>query len=224
MNAHERFRQQFDDHLEGTLPAAEASALERHLESCRDCAAEFASLRRLLATARELPREHPPAPRVWAQVEATIAGGEAAPGQALRLGLRWALGAATLAAAAVLWVVLTPERPSGTARNDTRSAEPIASESVAPLFVTSLVRGLELECEGAGRELKARSYAARADGPAGVATAIAPEVRLLDDAIAETRAALARTPADPALLQTLTTRYEQKLLLLHRALRWSAEA
>ncbi|MEZ4651813.1 MAG: hypothetical protein R3E97_24050, partial [Candidatus Eisenbacteria bacterium] len=101
-------------------------------------------------------------------------------------------------------------------------APELASDETRPetsRFVSSLVQALEFECMGAGKEL----YAAASTGDMvfgpEVDQALQSDVRMLDDAIDETLAALEADPDDAQLLQMLTQRYQQKLALLHRAIR-----
>lgn len=186
------------------------------------------------ATRADTPRRRP------LPVRASSWGG----GRSVRM--RWAIGATALVAAALIGIVFAPGRPTGfrpaydpdggTGESAAQASDASAGAdgslqdaydqegSVAPLFVTTLVCALELECAGAGRELQARAGAAGAGGEAFVAAALAHDVQVLDEAIAETRVALATSPADPGLLHLLTLRYEQKLNVLHQALRLSAEA
>lgn len=95
----------------------------------------------------------------------------------------------------------------------------VEGRPATPRFVSSLVRALEYECMGAGKELYAAASAGDVSFGPGVDQALDTDVKLLDDAIDETLAALEADPDDAQLLQMLTQRYQQKLALLHRAIR-----
>jgi hypothetical protein len=96
--------------------------------------------------------------------------------------------------------------------------------SDAPLFIASLVRGLELQCVGAGRELRASIDGSANQLGAAMTEALESDVQVLDRAIAETRSALEENPEDPGLLQMLTSRYQRKLSILQQAMRLAGEA
>jgi hypothetical protein len=66
------FAERLSEHLDGTLPVAGRTALERHLEGCADCRATLHDLRALVAAARALP-ERAPERDLWPALAAQLA-------------------------------------------------------------------------------------------------------------------------------------------------------
>jgi len=56
---HTRAQEGFSDYLDGTLPAAERSALEQHLAGCAACSKELTDLRQTMSAIKAAPREAP---------------------------------------------------------------------------------------------------------------------------------------------------------------------
>ena len=250
MSIHQDIQDRFDDLLRGVLSPRERREVEEHLASCSACAEEFALVRALLEGAEALPREIEPTRELWAGIEARIVElehAEASPDASLALPTparpllpRWLAGfrprlalVTTLAAAAIVlaltrWPSGEPE-PEPTVevvvdRPDAPASGRFQVASDAPIFVASLVRGLEMQCVGAAREL--RASVDRSDSPldAAMTGALESDVQLLDRAIAETRSALEGDPEDPNLLHMLTSQYQRKLSLFQQALRLAGEA
>lgn len=67
------WNEKLHDRLDGTLPSADAPALEAHLAACPACRARLDSLRLLRATAQNLPREISPARDLWPEIAAQLA-------------------------------------------------------------------------------------------------------------------------------------------------------
>jgi hypothetical protein len=87
-----------------------------------------------------------------------------------------------------------------------------------------MISALELECMGAGKRLLASMDGWPDAANAELTEGIVAGLDAVDLAIAETRAALGADPHDAELLRMLTARYEQKLALLHGAMRLMEEA
>lgn len=148
---------------------------------------------------------------------------------------RWAYSAALAAAAVVVWVVLSsrgndPSKPAppvadlgGNGQAEEASREGGNSPGAPAIFLPALVRSLELECMGAGKQLQASWLGSNALGRETAAD-VGEEIRVLDRAIAETRQALEEDPRNAQLVGMLTSRYQSKLALLHRVTRLAREA
>ncbi len=67
------FIHRLDDHLDGELPAADASALEAHAADCAACRETLLAARRLQRRAFALPAEREPARDLWPGIAARIA-------------------------------------------------------------------------------------------------------------------------------------------------------
>lgn len=221
MNCRET-RDRIDAYLDGTLEPRERAALEAHLEECERCRAETAGLRALLADAAGLPPSLEPGRDLWPEIRDEIR--RRRPGvAAARPGTRgrWTRRA-LLAAAAVALVVLSS---TITLLLRERGGGPPPPVSTAPdAAIRADLLDWETQVAEAARELGlvlARDRNALA--PETVAI-LEENLRIIDDAIRESRAALAADPANAALGQMLWATYRKKLDLLQQAARWSAES
>jgi hypothetical protein len=156
-----------------------------------------------------LPRELPTARDLWPDVARRVARSS----PARRARARFALaGGAALAFAAAASLVLAlrgrhaVEPPSGV----------VASTPAPAPFATAAFPG-EREYAAAERALDDELTAHRDAMPAGEAAVIDRNVRIVDDAIAATRAALADHPQDEELRAELDRDWEDKLDLLRDA-------
>jgi hypothetical protein len=197
------------------------AALRDHLAACAGCREALVALERIGAAARALPQEKEPGRDLWPGIAERLA--PPAPGAVLPFRPRRtvAFAPATLAAAAVLLIALTaaftalllrvadPAEVAGTATG-TGVARP------ASLSAEASVEAAEAEYVAAQAALLARIHA-RADelGPDTVAT-VEANLKVIDAALAEIRAALGRSPGNPALVRMLTSTHRKKLDALQR--------
>jgi hypothetical protein len=220
------------DYLDGTLADARARGdVAAHLAACPTCAARLAALERLHAAAAAAPRAVEPPDDFWPSIRAAI--GERAPrsapggGTAIGGRHRWravgALAAAALLVAALssvaTWQLVLRSRERTVAAATTRPpiASPTAREDSVGRAALLRYVVLERDYDRSAAELRAALDAQRGTlAPATVAT-VERSLRTIDAAIAEARAALARDPANQALLEMLTATHEQRLDLLRRA-------
>lgn len=231
------------DYLDGTADAAARAVVDGHLAACERCRAELAALRRLGRELEALPREIPPSHDLRAGIHARIAAGRedhragdgaespVLPLRARNTG-RSVRGTRILAsAAAVLLVAATaaitrlvvlrtagaPPVPSAA-----RTGEPASPASPGPARAGS---GATLASLRADEDRYVAAIAEMQRALDHDRTKLSPEtVRILernlaviDRAIAESRAALARDPGDPELGRMILSAYGQKLELLRRA-------
>jgi hypothetical protein len=131
------------------------------------------------------------------------------------------LALVALSSAATVAVMNWSDGRRGPAASETAEAPPAHDprHDAAVEFVR-----LEGDYQRLARELEG-ALAARRDSlsPETVAT-VERSVRVIDAAIAEARAALAREPGNRALVEMLTTSYRQKLDLLKRTSQMAAGA
>ena len=183
----------------GGMSAAEEAAFEAHLNACDDCATIVALAEPQPHRTGTLPKTVTPANDLWPAIESRIdprrgAGRIAVP--------KWMLAAAavllTVASSAVTALLL--QSPGGsTAQPSTRLA------------------GFEAEYSAASEDLSAALKAARGRlTPETIAT-IERNLGVIDNALAESRSALARDPGNPALEQLVVAVWQQKVDLLRRA-------
>lgn len=172
----------------------------------------------LLADARALPREIAPPPELHARVRRAALAARPADGR----GHRWQGLAAWRRAAAVLllagtagsawWMGRSAGREEG--RDDARAVAR-AADSV-PVTAVAATRDHEM----AIAEMHAILERERADGTLAPETVAIVErnLRIIDAAILEARAAVARDPGSRAAVELLRATYVQKADLLRQAL------
>ncbi len=195
--------QGLDAYLEGSAGVPEREALERHLAACDACRASLGDLRALRDAAEALPPSLRPPRDLWPGIADRLA-----PREDLRRGIR-RRRAVWLAAAAVLLMVASS---GGTALLLRRT--PPAAERLSAGTLT-----LEASYLDAARELSRVLEEERsALAPATVET-LERNLAVINDAIAESRAALAADPANPALTALLWSAHRRKVSLLEQAVR-----
>jgi len=229
---HDRVLELLDDYVGGELAAAEERDVRRHLMACEACRLEESALRALLLTAAELPAEIAPPRDLWADIAARLeprTDDDVAPeirtiGPRTRRIPPWWLQAA----AAVLLVVTTATvtaRVTGTRgavdpelaqRQPVQQAVQPGGRTNAALVAFSPA---EQEYRTAIGQMETLLSTHRARlAPQTVAT-LEANLRVIDQAIRESRAALEQDPNSPELARMLSEAYSAKLDVLERAVR-----
>lgn len=225
-------RPKLDDHVEGSLRRVEADEVERHLAACSSCRAEVEALRSILAEAGALPRSIEPGHDLWPAIAARIRelppeGEAAAPaagtrGRARVVPMTWPWLAAAGIALVVLSSALTALVLRGPGEPRDRVAQGVPAAEEIGVGTPPELAALERTYVRATDELLVALRRERGDlSPATVAL-IEDNLRVIDHAIRESRAALARDPGNDELTRMLESAYEQKLELLRQATRLAA--
>ncbi len=190
-------RDRIDDAVAGRLARAELAAFETHLAGCEECRSDLDAAGRLAGRVARLPREVAPPPAVWAGVASRI--------RAPRRRLLPALAAALvlMAASSAATVLVLRHQPEAGAVAPLPAIEADYIEQAAAL---SGVLGAER-----GRL-----------APETIET-LERNLRIIDEAIAESRAALEADPGDPDLRLLLQASHQQKVALLEQATRLARE-
>jgi anti-sigma-K factor RskA len=194
------------DYARGTMSAEEESAFETHLDSCEDCSTIVALAGPELRHAGTLPRTVPPVQDLWPAIQARI--------EPARIAGRIAMPRWTLAAAAVLLIAAS----SAVTAVILRQAGQSAAQSSTHLV------GFEAEYSAASEELTAALAAARGRLAPETILTIERNLSLIDNALAESRRALAADPGNVALEQLVVAAWRQKVDLLRRAAMLSGES
>ncbi|HEU5261793.1 MAG TPA: zf-HC2 domain-containing protein [Gemmatimonadales bacterium] len=188
-----------NEYVDRTLAAAERDAVERHLAGCAGCRSAVGELRRLLASAAGLPKAMVPARDLWVGIEARI-------GQRATGDLRRAFWRGVMAAAAVL--VLAFGLYLLTARPPDRPGEGSQGWVAVEAEYRQAVDDLTLALEAQRGTLRPETV-----------EVIERNLRIIDAAIRESRAALARDPNSAELRPLVSAAYRQKVDLLQWATR-----
>ena len=234
--SHEKFEHWLDDYVDGTLPSADRAELEAHIATCTDCTVQVARLRTLLEAARQLPPTVAPARDLWPGLrerlpadEITVLPGATPADAALRgrrhpwhPAFRLAAAAVVVLLAASVWLTQrTDRRPRSidVVRGPQREtvSRPPSATSVSGVL-PAVVAAFERECMGAGKTLQASVEGRGNPADEAMLQTVAAGIEVLDQSIAETRAALESNADDVALMKLLTVRYQQKLALLQGAI------
>ncbi len=193
---------QLDAYVDDTLGTRERAAVEAHLAGCGACRAGLAELRSLVAAARALPPRIEPPHDLWTGIAARITGRQQASGTVWwRERAFWAgvsAAAATLVLAFGVYWLAGPGRPPRPAQG-WGVVEAGYEQATAELARTLAVERQRLR-------------------PATVAL-VERNVRLIDAALREARAALARDPGNADLPHFVATAARQKGDLLQWAAR-----
>jgi len=195
---------------DGTLPEAERRAVEAHLEGCPSCRALATDLGRIREAARALePLEAPPV--VWSRIQRALATKAERASAPWFRQTRWLALAASLvvvagAAALMLRVPVAPVPAEDTASNATVDdiVERIEGElKLAEQHYTTALADLERISASDGSALD----------PV-VTAALKQNVALVDQAIADSRAALDTDPQSEPARESLFDALRRKVVLL----------
>jgi hypothetical protein len=221
-----------DDYAGGELDPAEAREVATHLEGCAGCREELEAIRLLLADARELPRGIAPSRDLWAGIAHRI-GGSAQPGggggeeggtRVIPLATRrprvprWLLSAA---AAVVVAVASSAGTAVYMARHTPVPADgPVAGTEVRPATTVPAALAAYAPAEAEYRRAVADLETVLATrrsrlAPETVAT-LERNLGIIDEAIRQSRAALAADPANAELAGMLSHAYEAKVETLRQ--------
>jgi anti-sigma factor RsiW len=224
---HELIRPLLDDYLDDELSPAARQRVEDHLGECASCAGELASLISLIGEARELPREILPARELWEGIEARLQERRPA---VLRLPMRSAPGARPwmMAAAALLLVALS----SGVTLIMVRQQAPAPSGAMQVVAPPRAPEGTalaafepaEAEFMRTAEELQQALEAGSAILDPETLAVIEASLAVIDQAIAEARAALEADPQNGMLALLLSRIHGQKVEVLQQALHHEARS
>lgn len=203
---------------DGTLRPDRAHAVDLHLRDCDACAADVARLALLMTRTRETPSRSDDLDDLWPSIRARIEERKLAPitpsGRDVAFTARrpspkiWISAIGALAAVAVITIAVVGSRSTLTTSDEQSGGTPL------PLIAAAdSTQAYEEEA----RALLARLEVQRAVMRPEAAQLIERDLRTIDAAIAELKAALANDPNNPALRQLLASSYRQKVELLKRA-------
>lgn len=216
------------DYLDGELDAGEQASVERHLASCPGCRATLNELRRVIAHARGL-QDRPPAVDLWpgiaVRLEPRAAGwGEQVPDtiRSFRDAIRrrFSFTLPQLAAAGLALMVLSGGMVWLARSGEPRADFPLVSADTPPGIDEA--RGLpahftDASYDQAVADLEQILEDGRARLDPETIRVLEDNLRAIDQAINQSRRALADDPANLYLNRHLATVRQRKLALLRRA-------
>lgn len=214
-------RNRLDDLVDGELAPAEADDVSAHLGSCAGCREQERALRALLAEAAALPRELRPERDLWPGIEARLSARPAL------LRPRPAWRPAALAAAAAVLVALSSAVTWRLASRRERPEQVVVGSGVAATLRPAVAGDTPdlLDAERgyarATSDLLAALAARRGSLPTETLDAVERNMKVIDEALASLRVALASDPGNPELTQLLAATHKRKLDTLRRVVRLS---
>ncbi|MEP6491499.1 MAG: hypothetical protein ABJF01_02395 [bacterium] len=208
---------------DGTLDPQRSEEIAAHLGVCASCAADVARLEKLMRRLHDAPVASAPssAPldEMWSDIRARIeqtkivplaplglAGAVTDRTAAVRRRSLWL--SASLAAAAVIFIIFE-RMPRGAQPDDSAPA----SNGIPMSVVAESSRVYEQEANTLLNDLELQRSLLRPQ----TAEAIDHDLRIIDQAIAELKDAIAHDPNNRSLRQLLASSYRQKVELLKRA-------
>ncbi len=237
MTSCDRYSEAIGDYVDGTLDERAGRELELHLAGCPSCRALVADLRQIRDTARQLEPMEPPA-RVWTALAQQIAADRAAaapvrPAGGRRSGLAawlspaWQTGLAAAAVIAVItvtasivWLIERPGgMPAGPATASTSA--PATPESAGPATAESVAGELK-QAEGHYQKAIEGLQQIAKDGEGSldpkVAESLQKNLAIVDQAIADSRAALQQQPTSEPAQASLLDAFRTKVGLLQETI------
>ena len=193
-----------NEYVDGTLAARARATVEAHLAGCAGCREAVAELRRLVGEAQGLPRSIEPERNLWTAIDARIV-------QRATYNVRRAFWRGVLAAAAVLVITLAVYR----------LLPPFAAH-YRPAGGWAGWVSVQADFDRATNELSLILAAQRGRLRPETVALVERNLGIIDAAIAESRAALARDTANAELQHLWAAAARQKVELLRWATRVAA--
>jgi hypothetical protein len=209
--------------VDGTLGPIRRAELELHLDQCDDCRAFADDLRRIHDVAASLDELEPP-DRVWLQIagrlrqEGRVSAPAALP-QSRRSAALLAIAAALILAvgASVLLLMRYNRAPQAPAAVSAGTEQPAGGNAPAVSAVESVEAEFRLAEQHYQNAIGKLEQATKSDDGAidpQTAAALQKNLQVIDQAIAESRAALRQEPQSTPARDSLFEALKRKVLLL----------
>jgi len=206
------------DYLDGTLPAEERPALDRHLAECAECRATVNDLREIVAEAGTLG-DRPPATDLWPGVVARIRpGGAIMPIEEVRTARRRlvTISVPWLVAAGIALTVLSGSASWWLGQRHEPSATPVVVPR-PPVMGAATRRIATVTYDQAVAELQKILEAGRGRLDSTTVQVLELNLAIIDRALNQARQAIAADPANRYLEEHLQQTLQQKLDLMRHA-------
>ena len=217
----DQFSDRLSEYLDGDLPADVRAEVEGHLAGCFECQRTLGELREVVARARSMS-DAPPARDLWAGIASHIGKRplqltDLQANQPVKQQRRFAFTMSQLAAAAILLMMVSGGLVWGMMGQRGRAAVATAAPAAADVRpVSTAAADLNLYSDAVSQlEATLRTQRGQLD-PVTVAI-VEENLRAIDHAITEARAALGQDPGNLYLNQHLENTMMRKIHLLRRA-------
>jgi hypothetical protein len=233
-----------NDYVDGILDEPSKALIDKHIEKCSECAAQYGELRDLLDATARLPRSVLPDPDVWDDLRDSLNSRKdvvlpmARNGQAIGSAKqptlpRWqsrgflavAAVVLVLASSGLTALMLKTTNPSSQIARDSRQRAPGETPTpsiVLPTVLPAGFRATEGQYNRAIEELVQAVDAQRSRLNPETVRTVDRSLAVIDSAIAEARGALVADPGNATLIDLLSATYQRKLDLLRRTSELSA--
>jgi anti-sigma factor RsiW len=206
------------DLVDGRLDPAQQRTIERHLEACAGCRALVTDLRSVRAAAFMLDRREPPQ-QAWLKLQAAVAA-EPKPGRVLFMPTRgnwpvWLGAAAALILAMMIGLLPLMNRNAATNGSSSAPAAEAARE-VTVESVTASFEEAEKLYQRAIDDLQTLANKDTGELDPQVAAVLQKNLSVIDQAIAESRAALKAQPSSTNAQEGLFDALRNKVALLQQ--------
>lgn len=212
----EHLGERLSAYVDGDLEGEVLAGAETHLATCEACRVAVQDLRRVVGLARALD-DRPPAADLWPSIAERI--GAARP-DVVPIGSRrrsFAFSVPQLAAAALALCALSAGGAVTAARFLAPGRAPAPLTLTAPGGVARPVADVTASYDAAIHELEGLLSTRRGDLDTATVRAVETSLRIIDQAIAQARAAVERDPNDVYLNGHLRSTLDRKLDVLRRA-------
>jgi len=211
----EHLGERLSAYVDGALDGEALTAAEAHLGDCAECRAAVQDLRRVVGLARALD-DRLPERDLWPGIAERIGSVHVADVVPLVRRRRLVFSIPQLAAAGIALSAVSAGL-AGTAVHLLGSRTPSVAQLPPAAALPRHVAATAAPYDAAIQELEAILTARRAELDSGTVRTVEASLRVIDGAIAQARAALARDPNNPYLNGHLRSTLDRKLDLLRRA-------
>jgi len=212
-----RFQDAIQELVDGTLGPIRRSELETHLDGCANCRALLADLRRIRDVGETLERPAPP-DRVWLQVAGRLRQeGRVTAVSRTRHYAPLGIAAALVLAVGAALVMLLPGVRGGSPASAPKTATVQSGNAAGDQAVQSVETEFRLAEQHYQNAIAKLEEAAKSDQSAidpQTAAMLQKNLQVIDQAIAESRAALKAEPLSAPARDSLFEALKRKVLLL----------
>jgi hypothetical protein len=202
--------EQLNDYVDALLDEPRTALLRTHLLGCNECSETVDQLNDLRATARALPRIEAPPPDVWAVVRAATIDNTIGQRRRVLWQLRYQLAAAAvvllMVASSLTWWIASQRPP-------TTIVQSVPSGNID----LAAYRTVEADYTQAAADLMKVLEQRRERMDTAVVRSVEENLRVMDEAIRNARAALLSDPANKDVAALIAATQESKLRMLRRA-------
>jgi anti-sigma-K factor RskA len=220
---HENVLERLDDWVGGELPGSERAEMDLHLAGCAECRAEADALRALLEDVAALPPAILPARDLWTDIAARLEPRDSVAADATTgvrrswRAPRWAMQAAAAVAlivgsSGITYVTMGRKAVVKVASDLTQPITRKPAQSALVAFQPA-----EQDYQAAIGELQSALQSQRGRLAPETVQTLEANLRIIDEAIRQSRDALARDPNSAEVARMLAEAYDQKLNVLQQA-------